>query len=67
MKRQYSSPTKISNAILASRYLALQALREKVRKAEERFASRHPNGSSILQLAATSDTRMRPKARKQKQ
>jgi len=39
MKRQASTPSKISNAVLASRYLALQQLRKSVRKAEQGFAS----------------------------
>ena len=43
MKRQGSTPAKtagkLSAAILATRYLDLQRLRDEVRKAEARFAS----------------------------
>jgi hypothetical protein len=42
MKHEGSTPANISDAVLATRYLALQELREKVRQAEQRFASTRP-------------------------
>jgi hypothetical protein len=64
MKREASTPTKISNAVLATRYLALQELRERVRRAEQRFASTHLKKVSILETASGSDAHMRPRNRK---
>ena len=59
MKRESSTSENISNAVLATRYLALQELREKVRRAEERFAS--TKKVSVLQVLPKSDTRVLPK------
>ena len=51
MKRQGSTPAKtagkLSDAILATRYLDLQRLRDEVRKAEARFASASLRKASI--------------------
>jgi hypothetical protein len=64
MKREASTPAKISNAVLATRYLALQELRERVRKAEQRFASTRLKKVSIVQTAFGSDVDTRPWNRK---
>lgn len=64
MKRQSSTPATISNAVLATRYLALQELREKVRKAEERFALTRLNKTSMTPPASVFNTHMRLKDRK---
>jgi hypothetical protein len=61
MKRESSISENISNAVLATRYLALQELRERVRKAEERFAS--TKKVSVLQPHPKSDTQVLPKIR----
>ena len=61
MKRESSTSENISNAVLASRYLALQELREKVRRAEARYASTRK--ISVLQALPRSDTRLLPKIR----
>jgi len=61
MNRQDSTPAKISYAILAARYLALQELREKVRQAEERFASMRVKKLSIMRPTSARDTSARPK------
>jgi hypothetical protein len=64
MKREGSAPAyAISNALLAARYLALQELRERVRRAEERFASTRLKKTSVLQPAQKLDTRALPKNR----
>jgi hypothetical protein len=64
MKREVSTHENISNAVLATRYLALQELRERVRRAEERFAtSTQLKKTSFLQSAPKSDTRVIPKSR----
>lgn len=63
MKRECSTSSNISNAVLATRYLALQELREKVRRAEERSASARSNKASFLQPARKSGTRVFPKSR----
>jgi hypothetical protein len=59
MKRQGSTPAKtagkLSDAILATRYLDLQRLRDKVRKAEARFASASLQKVSISRLPPRSD------------
>jgi hypothetical protein len=59
MKRQGSTPAKItgnlSDAILASRYLDLQRLRDEVRKAEARFASADLQKLSISRQPSRSD------------
>jgi hypothetical protein len=60
MKREASTPAKISNAVLATRYLALQELRERVRKAEQRSASTRLKKVSILHTASGSDAATRP-------
>jgi hypothetical protein len=39
MKREGLTSAGVSNAVLATRYLALQELRERVRRAEERLVS----------------------------
>jgi len=64
MKHEAATPANISNAVLATRYLALQELREKVRKAERRFASTRPKKVSILETASGSDVHMHPRNRK---
>jgi len=64
MKREASTPAKISNAVLATHYLALQELRERVRKAEQRFASTRLKKVSILRTAFGSGTDTRPWNRK---
>lgn len=64
MKRQSSTPTTTSDAVLATRYLALQELREKVRKAEERFALARLNRASMTQPASVFNSHMRLKDRK---
>jgi len=64
MKRQVLPSAKLSNALLATRYLALQELREKVRRAEERFASVRLNKVAILRPATAMNTEMRRKDRK---
>lgn len=63
MKREGSSSENISNAVLATRYLALQELRERVRRAEERSASMRVKKVAILQPASKSGTRQLPKTR----
>ena len=57
MKRESSTSENISNAVLATRYLALQELREKVRRAEERFASMK---KVVLRPLPKPDTRVLP-------
>jgi hypothetical protein len=64
MKRQVLPSAKFSNALLATRYLALQELREKVRRAEERLASVRLSDVSILRPASAMNTDMRRKDRK---
>lgn len=49
MKRESSTSANISNAVLATRYLALQQLRERVRRAEELFASTRLKKAPFLQ------------------
>ena len=61
MNRQGSTSAKISYAILAARYLALQELREKVRQAEERFASMRLKKLPIMQPASAMDANVRRK------
>ena len=63
MKREDTSSADISNAVLATRYLALQELRERVRRAEERFASTRLKKVSVLPPVTQSDTRSLPKSR----
>lgn len=63
MKREGSSSENISNAVLATRYLALQELRERVRRAEERSASMRVKKVAILQPASKSGIRQLPKTR----
>ena len=63
MKRQVLPSAKFSNALLATRYLALQELREKVRRAEERFASVRLNKVAMLPASAMT-AEMRRKDRK---
>ncbi len=63
MKRLGLPSEKISNALLAARYLALQELREKVR-AEERLASTRLNKLSVVRPASAMNTNMRRKDRK---
>jgi hypothetical protein len=59
MKRQGSTPAKtagkLSDAILATRYLDLQRLRDEVRKAEARSASASLQKVSISRLSSRSD------------
>ena len=64
MKHEGSTPANISDAVLATRYLALQELREKVRQAEQRFASTRHRKILILDTASGSDDRMHPRNRK---
>jgi hypothetical protein len=59
MKRESLTSENISNEVLATRYLALQELREEVRRAEERFAL--TKKVSVLQPLPNSDTRGLPK------
>ena len=63
MKSETSTSEGISNAVLATRYLALQELREKVRLAEERCASRRVKKVAVLPAARTPNTRLLPKSR----
>jgi hypothetical protein len=63
MKRESSTSSDISNAVLATRYLALQELREKVRRAEERSSSTRIKKVSFFQPAPKSDNRVLPKSR----
>ena len=56
MKREGSTFANISNAVLATRYLALQELREKVRRVEERFASGHEKKVLFLKPNSRSQT-----------
>ena len=56
MNRKLSTSAKISSAILAARYLALQELREKVRQAEERFASMRLKKLPIMRPASAIET-----------
>jgi hypothetical protein len=63
MKRESSNSTSISNAVLATRYLALQELRERVRVAEERFASTRFKKVAVLQAAPRSNGPALPKGR----
>jgi hypothetical protein len=59
MKRQGSTAAKtagkLSDAILATRYLDLQRLRDEVRKAEARFASASLRKASISRSPSGSD------------
>ena len=64
MKHEGSTPANISDAVLATRYLALQELREKVRKAEQLFASTRVKKILILETASGLDDRMHPRNRK---
>ena len=64
MKHEGSTPANISDAVLATRYLALQELREKVRQAEQRFPSTRPKKIFVLNTAPASDDRMHPRNRK---
>jgi hypothetical protein len=64
VKRENMSLVNISNAVLASRYLALQELREKVRRAEDRFASGRLKKAVILQGNSGSHTEMIAKNRR---
>jgi hypothetical protein len=68
MKRQGSTPAKtahrLSDAILATRYLDLQRLRGEVRKAEARFASTSLKKASRPQAASGSAAQMPPKGPK---
>ena len=64
MKRQVLPSEKFSNALLATRYLALQELREKVRRAEERLASVRLNNPSVLRPASAMNADIRRKDRK---
>jgi hypothetical protein len=48
MKHNSSTSESISNAVLATRYLALQELREQVRKAEERLTPTRSKKVTIL-------------------
>ena len=63
MKREGSTPASICNAVLATRYLALQELRERVRRAEERTASTRLKKVPILQPAPKSATAVLAKSR----
>ena len=56
MNRQGSTPERISYTLLATRYLALQELREKVRQAEERFVSMRLKKLSIMGPASAMET-----------
>ena len=64
MKRQGLPSAKFSMALLATRYLALQELREKVRRAEERFASARLNRAPLFQTVSASDGQLRSRERK---
>jgi Sec7-like guanine-nucleotide exchange factor len=57
MKSQGLPSAKFSTALLTSRYLALQELRQKVRRAEERLASPRSNKAAILQSASRAGRR----------
>lgn len=63
MKREGSTSENISNAVLATRYLALQELRERVRKAEERLSSSDLKKASVLRPATKAKIRVFPKGR----
>jgi hypothetical protein len=63
MKREGSTSENISKAVLATRYHALQELREKVRRAEEGFSLTRLKKGSVLQPASKAETRPLPKCR----
>lgn len=63
MKRESSTSANMSNAVLTTRYLALQQLRERVRRAEELFASTRLKKTLYIQPAPKSDNRALPKNR----
>ena len=63
MKSETSASEGISNAVLATRYLALQELRERVRLAEEQLASRRVKKVAVMPAARRSNTRLLPKSR----
>ena len=63
MKRESSASSNISNAVLATRYLALQELREKVRQAEKRSASTRLKKTAIWRPAPRLNALVLPKSR----
>ncbi len=63
MKREISTSASVSDEVLAARYLALQQLREKVRRAEELSASTRLKKTSFFQPAAKTDTPALPKSK----
>jgi len=62
MKRQGSTTEIITNAVLATRYLALQKLRERVRRAEQCSASKRLKKVLIPQRAPRRDDHVEPKS-----
>ena len=63
MKRVSSTSADISDAVLATQYLALQQLRERVRQAEELLASTRLKKGPFLQRTPEADTPTLPKSR----
>ena len=57
MKRRGLPSARFSTALLTTRYLALQELREKVRQAEERLASPRLNKATIFQSVSRAGRR----------
>jgi hypothetical protein len=63
MKREGLTSGGISNAVLATRYLALQELRERVRRAEESLVSTRLKKVAVLPAAPKSNMRRPLKGR----
>jgi hypothetical protein len=63
MKRDSSTTETMSNAVLATRYLALQELRKQVRRAEARVAPTRGKRVVILPAATKASARLLPKTR----
>jgi hypothetical protein len=63
MKRESSTSENISNAVLATRYLALQELRERVRRAEEHCSPTRVKKASLLRPVPKPNMRPLPKTR----
>ena len=63
MKRDTSTPEAISNAVLATRYLALQELRERVRRAEQQLAPTRLKKIVAIPTLAKANARQLPKTR----
>jgi hypothetical protein len=63
MKREDLTSENISNAVLATRYLALQELRERVRRAEEHSSFTRSKKASGSRPTPRADSRVLPKGR----